>query len=43
MNLKNVDFSYNKDVELIKNLNLNVKDGQRIAIVGNLQAVVRVQ
>ena len=34
VNLKNVDFSYNKDVELIKNLNLNVKDGQRIAIVG---------
>lgn len=34
VNLENVDFSYNKDVELIKNLNLNVKDGQRIAIVG---------
>ena len=34
VDLKNVDFSYNKDVELIKNLNLNVKDGQRIAIVG---------
>lgn len=34
VDLKNVDFSYNKDVELIKNLNLNVKNGQRIAIVG---------
>ncbi|MGN0395817.1 MAG: ABC transporter ATP-binding protein [Coprococcus sp.] len=32
--LSNVDFSYNKDVELIKNLSLNVKPGQRIAIVG---------
>ncbi|MBP3325277.1 MAG: ABC transporter ATP-binding protein [Coprococcus sp.] len=32
--LANVDFSYNKDVELIKNLNLDVKPGQRVAIVG---------
>lgn len=32
--LSHVDFSYNKDVELIKNLNLDVKSGQRIAIVG---------
>lgn len=32
--LDNVDFSYNKDVELIKNLNLDVKPGQRVAIVG---------
>jgi len=29
-----VDFSYRPDVELIKNLNLSVKPGQRIAIVG---------
>lgn len=32
--LANVDFSYNKEVELIKNLNLDVKPGQRVAIVG---------
>lgn len=32
--LSNVDFSYNKDVELIKNLNLDIKKGQRVAIVG---------
>lgn len=32
--LAGVDFSYTKDVELIKNLNLNVAEGQRIAIVG---------
>lgn len=32
--LDGVDFSYNKDVELIKNLNLDVKAGQRIALVG---------
>jgi ATP-binding cassette subfamily B protein len=32
--IKDVDFSYNKDVELITNLNLDVKPGQRIAIVG---------
>lgn len=31
---KNVDFSYNKDTELIKNLNIDAKPGQRIAIVG---------
>jgi ATP-binding cassette subfamily B protein len=32
--LTDVDFSYNKDVELIKKLNLKVASGQRIAIVG---------
>lgn len=32
--VKNVDFSYNKEIELIKNLNLNVKSGMRVAIVG---------
>ena len=32
--MENVDFSYTPDKELIKNLNLEVKDGQRIAIVG---------
>lgn len=31
---ENVAFSYTKDRELIKNLNLHVKPGQRIAIVG---------
>ena len=34
INVKNVDFSYNKEIELIKNLNLNVKSGMRVAIVG---------
>lgn len=32
--LKHVDFSYRPDVRLIENLNLDVKPGQRIAIVG---------
>lgn len=32
--IENVDFSYSKDKELIKNLNLNVDVGQKIAIVG---------
>ena len=32
--IRNVSFSYNPDVPLIKNLNLTVKPGQRIAIVG---------
>lgn len=32
--IKNVDFSYNKDKELIKNLNISVKPGMRVAIVG---------
>lgn len=31
---KNVDFSYNKNTELIKKLNIDAKPGQRIAIVG---------
>lgn len=34
VSLNNVCFSYQKDVELIKDLNLEVKPGQRIAIVG---------
>lgn len=32
--LQNVDFSYTPEKELIKNFNLTVKPGQRIAIVG---------
>lgn len=32
--LKNVSFSYTPDKKLIENFNLNVKKGQRIAIVG---------
>lgn len=32
--LDNVSFSYNKDAKLIENLNLSVKHGQRVAIVG---------
>ena len=32
--LKNVAFSYDKERELIKNLNLSVQQGQRVAIVG---------
>lgn len=32
--LKDVDFSYNKDIELIKDLNLSVEPGKRVAIVG---------
>lgn len=31
---KDVDFSYNKDKELIKDLNIVAKQGQRVAIVG---------
>ena len=31
---KDVDFSYNKDKELIKDLNIVAKPGQRVAIVG---------
>lgn len=34
INMKNVSFSYSKDKELIKNLNLSVQSGQRVAIVG---------
>lgn len=34
VSLENVEFSYTPDRELIKNLNLNVKEGQRVAIVG---------
>ena len=34
VDLEHVEFSYTKDRELIKNLNLHVKPGQRIAIVG---------
>ena len=32
--LENVSFSYNPETELIENLNLEVKPGQRIALVG---------
>ena len=32
--LENIDFSYDPERKLIENLNLNVKAGQRIAIVG---------
>lgn len=34
VSMKNVAFSYVKDKELIKNLNVDVKSGSRIAIVG---------
>ncbi len=34
VDLQNVAFSYVPDRKLIQNLNLNVKDGQRVAIVG---------
>ena len=34
VSLKNVDFSYEETFRLIENLNLEVKQGQRIAIVG---------
>ena len=34
VDLNNVEFSYTKDRMLIKNLNLNVRPGQRVAIVG---------
>ena len=34
VDLKNVAFSYNKDVPLIRDLNLSVQPGQRVAIVG---------
>lgn len=34
LSLENVAFSYVSDRKLIENLNLNVKSGQRVAIVG---------
>jgi len=34
VSLKNVSFSYSKDRKLIEDLNLDVKPGQRIAIIG---------
>ncbi len=34
VDLRNVDFSYNKEKELIKNLNIHVEPGERVAIVG---------
>ncbi len=34
IDINNVSFSYDKSVELIKNLNLKVEPGQRVAIVG---------
>lgn len=36
--LKNVDFSYSKETELIKDLNLEVDPGKQIAIVGHTGA-----
>lgn len=32
--LKNVDFSYHKDGKFIENMNINVRQGEKIAIVG---------
>ncbi len=34
ISIEHVDFSYSKERTLIQNLNLSVKDGQRVAIVG---------
>lgn len=34
VNIENVDFSYTEDKKLIENLNLDVRKGQKIAIVG---------
>lgn len=34
VNIENVSFSYTPDRELIKNLNINVNPGERVAIVG---------
>lgn len=34
ISLSNVDFSYTEDKKLIENLNLNIKSGMRVAIVG---------
>ncbi len=34
IDVENVDFSYTKDKPLIENLNLDIKAGQRVAIVG---------
>ena len=34
LDLEHVSFSYKKEVPLLKDLNLNVKPGQKIAIVG---------
>lgn len=34
----NVDFSYNKDIKFIENMNLSVKQGESIAIVGKTGA-----
>ncbi len=34
IDIENLDFSYNPEKELIKNLNLNVKPGMTVAIVG---------
>lgn len=34
VNLRNVSFSYNPEISLIRNFNLCVKPGQRVAIVG---------
>ncbi len=34
VNIENVDFSYSQDRELIKDFNLSIENGQRVAIVG---------
>ncbi len=34
VNIENVEFSYTSDRELIKNFNLSIENGQRVAIVG---------
>ncbi|MCP4146856.1 MAG: ABC transporter ATP-binding protein [bacterium] len=34
IHFQNVDFSYNEEVQVIKNLNLKIKKGERIALVG---------
>ncbi|MDD4125323.1 MAG: ABC transporter ATP-binding protein [Eubacteriales bacterium] len=34
VSFENVDFSYNKDIPLIRNFTANIKSGQKIAIVG---------
>nr|MDD3719956.1 ABC transporter ATP-binding protein [Candidatus Gracilibacteria bacterium] len=35
---KNVHFSYNKDREILKNINFTIKDGEKIAFVGDTGA-----
>lgn len=35
LNIKNISFSYDEDHEVLKNINLNIKAGEKIAIVGH--------